>query len=124
MNKVLERYCIFTQDTKQELYSKTGKFWIQYDLIHLYRNFTRNVTAGNLDLYVSCLPEINDIFFAMNHLIYARWLVKYYDSLTSLAETHLQVYPDFQTGWFGIKQTGKSFLSTPTDLTLEQTIYA
>ena len=56
-------------------------------LIHLYRNFTRIARAGDLDLYVSCLPEITNTFFAMNHLIYARWLVKYYDSLTRLPDT-------------------------------------
>ena len=49
-------------------------------LIHLYHNFTRSVRTGDLDLYISCLPEITNIFFAMNHLNYARWLVKYYDS--------------------------------------------
>ena len=45
-------------------------------LIHLYRNFKISVRAGDLDLFVSCLPEITNILFAMNHLIYTRWLVK------------------------------------------------
>ena len=81
MNEILDRYCTFTQDTEKGLYGKTAKFWIQYVyLIHLYHNFTRSVRTGDLDLYISCLPEITNIFFAMNHLNYARWLVKYYDS--------------------------------------------
>ena len=85
MNEVLERYYIFIQDTEQGLYSKTAKFWIQYVyLIQLCLIFTRSVRTGVLDLHVFCLPEITNIFFAMNHLIYARWLVKYYDSLTKL----------------------------------------
>ena len=70
---MLDRYCTFTQDTEKGLYCKTAKFWIQYVyLIHLYLNFTRSVRIGDLDLYISCLPEITDIFFAMNHLNYAR----------------------------------------------------
>ena len=78
-------------------------FWIQHVyLIHLYRNFTRSAMTGDLGFYVSCLPEIFNIFFAMNHLIYAILLVKYYDSLTK-PDTHLLVYSDFQNSWFGIK---------------------
>ena len=81
MNEIFDRYCTFTQDTEKGSYGKTAKFWIQYVyLIHLYHNFTRSVRTGDLDLYISCLPEITNIFFAMNHLNYARWLVKYYDS--------------------------------------------
>ena len=81
MNEILNRYCTFTQDTEKGLYGKTADFWIQYVyLIHLYHNFTRSVRTGDLDLHISCLPEITNIFFAMNHLNYARWLVKYYDS--------------------------------------------
>ena len=126
MNAVLDRQCAFTQDTGKGLYGKTAKFWIQYVyLIHLYHNFTRSVRTGDLDLYISCLPEITNIFFAMNHLNYARWLVKYYDSLIKLPDTHPEVYSDFQNGWFGIKRTAKCFSSTPLiDLTLEQTINA
>ena len=93
-------------------------------LIHLYHYFNRRAKTGDLDLYVSCLPDITNIFFTMNHLIYARWLVKCCDSLIKLPDTHRKAYLDFQNGWFGIKQTRKSFFSTPTDLTLEQTINA
>ena len=72
MNEILDRYCTFTQDTEKGLYGKTAKFWIQYVyLIHLYHNFTRSVRTGDLDFFISCLPEITNIFFAMNHLNYA-----------------------------------------------------
>ena len=82
----------------------------------------KNARTCDLDLYVSCLPEITNIFFAMNHLNHARWLVKYYDSLIKLLDTHSELYSDFQNGWFGIKGTGKSSFSSPTHITLEQTI--
>ena len=91
-------------------------------MIHIYHNFTRNVRTGDLDLYISCLPEITNIFFAMNHLSYAKWLLKYYDSLIKLSDTHPEVYSDFKNESFRIKRTAKSLSITPIDLTLEQTI--
>ena len=125
MNEILDTYCTFTQDTEKRLYGKTAKFWIQYVyFIHLYHNFTRSVRTGDLDFFIFCLTEITNIFFAMNHLNYARWLVKYYDSLIKFPDTHPEVYSDFQNGWFGIKRTAKSFTSSPINLTLEQTINA
>ena len=125
MNEILDKYCTFNQDTEKGVYGKTAKFWIQYVyFIHLYHNFTRSVRTGDLDLHISCLPEITNIFFAMNHLNYARWLVKYYDSSIELPDTHPEVYSDFQNRWFGIMRTAKSFSCTPIDLTLEQTINA
>ena len=125
MNEILGRCCAFTQDTEKRLHGKTATFWIQYvHLIHLYQNFARGVRTGDLDLYISCLPEITNIFFAMDRLNYLRWLVKYYESLIKLLDTHPEVYSDFQNGWFRIKRTAKSFSYTPIDLTLEQTIKA
>ena len=89
MNKIFDRYCTFTQDTEKGLYGKTAELWIQYVyMIHLYHNFTRCVRTVGLDLCISCLPEITDIFFAMNHLNYVGWLVKYYDSSIKLPDTH------------------------------------
>ena len=98
---------------------------MQYiNLIHLYHDFTRSIRNGDLHLYISCFPKLTNYFFALNHPNYARWCVKYYDSLIKLPETHPDVYNDFKEGWFGIKRTKKSFSSTPIDLTLKQTINA
>ena len=114
---------LYIQEIEKGLYGKPAKFWIQYMcLIHLYHDFARSVRTGDLDLHFSWLPKITNIFFAMNQLSYARWLVKYYDSLRTLPDTHLEVYSDFENGWFGINRTAKSSSSTSIDLTLEQTI--
>ena len=90
--------------------------------MHHYRSFPRSARTGDLDLHVCCLHEITNIFFAMNHLIYARWLVKYYGSLTKLPETQ-QLHSDSQNGWFRAKRTRKSSFRTPIDLALDQTIH-
>ena len=60
----------------------------------------------------------------MNHLNYARWLLKYYDSLIKFPNTHQEVHSDFQNAWFGIKRTAKSFSNNPIGLTLKQIINA
>ncbi|KAF0748896.1 Uncharacterized protein FWK35_00021465 [Aphis craccivora] len=55
---------------------------------------------------------------------YARWIVKYYDNILKLDETHPDLKIDFENGSFGIKRTSKSFSRQPIDLTLKQTINA
>ena len=125
MNEIPDRHRTFSDDNEKRLYGKTASFWIQYVyLIHLNHDFTRSLRTGDLDLYISCLPKITNIFFCNKSFNYARQFVKYYDSLIKFPNTHLEVYSGFQNGWFGIKQTAKSFFSTPTDLSLEQTINA
>ena len=116
---------MYCNETKRGGHCKTAEFWMNYtNFMHLYHSFNGSVKSGDLELYVSCLPQITNCFFIMNHVNYARWSVKYYDSLLKLPESHPEVYNDFKKGWFGVKRTKKSFSATPIDLTLEQTINA
>ena len=79
---------------------------------------------GDLEVFISCLPKLKNIFYALNHPSYARWLVKYYDSILKLNATHPEVYNEFHQGWFAVRRTEKPFSSTAIGLTLEQTINA
>lgn len=125
VDELLEKYWQFFQATKAGEHGKTAKFWIQYvEFLQLYHNFSRSVRNGDFDLYVSCLPRIANMFFALNHSNYSRWTVRYYDNLLKLETTHPEVYSDFKKGWFAVRRTRKSFSSTPIDLALEQTINA
>ena len=90
--------------------------------MHTYQNFSYTVRSGHFELYITCLLEITNLVFALNHVNYAQWLVKYYDNLIKFSHTHAEVYKDFENGWFGVKRIAKSFSSTPIDVTLEQTI--
>ncbi|GFW57469.1 hypothetical protein TNCV_543791 [Trichonephila clavipes] len=63
-------------------------------------------------------------FFICNQPNYARWASKYYDSLMKIAETHPDLFEEFQKGFFGIQRTYKPFSKQPIDLVLEQTINA
>ena len=125
MNYLLQRYADFMKGTESGKHGKTAQFWIQYiNLVGVYHTLVKSVRTGELDLFISTLPQISNVFFALNHPNYARWSVFYHERLLDLQETHPQVYDDFKKGWFGVKRTSKSFSRSPVDLTLEQTINA
>ena len=109
--------------TLDEKYGKAAKFWMQYvEMYHLYRDFTRSVRVGDLNLYISCLPKLSNYLFVLNHPNYARWTVQYYNNLILVPETHPETYSEFKKGFFSIKRITKSFSGNPIDSTLEQTI--
>lgn len=74
-------------------------------MIKLYQEFIRNIRVDDFDLNVYCLPKLANIFFAFNHINYARWLTRYHDSLLKLQETLPTVYAEFKDGLFSIKRT-------------------
>ena len=67
---------------------KQTNFGDYINYMYLYHNFTQSIRMGDLETFISCLPKITNIFFAVNHPNYARWLVKYYDSVLKLNETN------------------------------------
>lgn len=67
---------------------------------------------------------MTNIFFAVNHQNYARWLVSYLNSLLNVDNTHPGLKEEFRKGSFGCKRTDTPFSRIPIDLTLEQTINA
>ena len=153
MEKVFSGFYNFFQESKEGKLGKTAQFWTSYiHFMHLYRDFTRSIRIGDLEVFISCLPKLTNIFFASSnpnyprmgdlevfisrlpkltniffassHSNYPRWLVKYYDSILKLNETHPEVYNEIKQGWFAIRRTQKPFSSTAIDLTLEQRINA
>ena len=122
MEEVFSGFYKLFQDTKEGKLGKTAQFLTRYiNFMHLYHDFTRSIRIGDVEVFTSCLPKLANIFFALNHPNYARWLVKYYDSILKLNETHPEVYNDFKQGWFAIRRTEKLFSSIAIDLILEQT---
>ena len=90
----------------------------------LYHLFTRSVRVGDLDLFIYCLPNLTNYFFALNRINYARWLVRYHNNLLKVSNTHPVIFQDFKNDLFAIKRTTKPFSNSPINLTLEQTINA
>ena len=101
MEDVFNHYHQYKTATLDEKHGKTAKFWMQYvEMYHLYRDFTRSVRVGDINLYISCLPKLSNYFFALNHPTYAIWTVQYYNNLILVTETHPEAYSEFKRGCF------------------------
>ena len=85
-------------------------------LIHVYHEYSRSLREGDLHGYISCLPKFTNMFFALNHPNYARWTVKYHNSLLTLEETHPETDAD-PDRLFNIC-TGKSYKKGTEDFLL------
>ena len=118
---ILSDYKNYWNENLSRMHGKTAQFWMKYvEMIHLYHDFSRSVRPGE----VSFIPKITSYFFALNQPNYARWLVKYHNSLLVAPDTHPEVYQEFKKGMYGTKRSPKSFSRSPIDLGLEQTINA
>ena len=74
-------------------------------------DFSRSVRTGDFNTYVLSIPKITNHFFDLSQPNYARWLVKYHNSLLEAPYAHPEVYQEFRKGMFGIKRN-------PIDLAL------
>ena len=79
----------------------------------------RAMGTNNIEDYISTLPAVIDIFFALNRTNYARWGVLFLNQLESAAPQAKMV---LKAGSFSIRRTGKNFSRSAIDLTLEQTV--
>ena len=82
----------------------------------------RSVRENNIDLFVSVLTPMTDLFFATNRPNYARWMSKYQLDIINCDKTHPGLRALLDSGGFSIRRTGNEFSSLPVDLTLEQTV--
>ena len=104
-DELTEDYFLYVSATINEEKGKTAQFWMKYvQLIHVYHEYSRSLHEGDLHDYNSCLPEFTNMFFALNHPNYARWTVKYHNSLLTLEETHPENFREYQVGMFSINR--------------------
>jgi len=117
VNEILKSYDEFTTKTRKGDHGKTAEFWLKYvDMIHLYHTFTRSQRTGDFNLFVSCLPELTDYFFALNHHNYARWAVRYYHNLElqlSYPNLILKFMKILKMAYSQYDQTTKPFSGSP-----------
>ena len=82
------------------------------EMIHLYHVTLVEVFALVTLIHTFCLfLKLLTIFFDLSQPNYARWLVKYHNSLLEAPYAHPEVYQEFRKGMFGIKRN-------PIDLAL------
>ena len=88
----------------------------------MYHECSRRLHEEDLHGYICCISKFTNMFFALNHPNYARWTVKYHNSLLTLEEMLSETLREHQDGMFSIHRTKKPFSGNPIDWTLEQTI--
>ena len=121
----VDAYAGFTNETRSGKHGLTALFWIMYvDYIRVYHNLERATRTNDIDLHIYSLTSVIGIFFATNHLNYARWLTKFQLDLMNLEDTHPGLRKILEEGAFTVRRTDHAFSRVPVDLTLEQTVNA
>ena len=99
--------------------SPTFMFW---DLIMRYETliliFIRAHREKNFKLYVEVLEELAPLFFAMNHVNYARWMPVHIRDMKSLPDSIMEEFLQ-QSNWV-LSKTAHKFSAIPFDQAREQ----
>ena len=95
--------------------SPTFMFW---DLILCDKNFVRAHRERNFHLYVNVLEELALLFFALDHVNYARWLPVHIRDMKSLPRPIKEEF-EIQGNWV-ISKTANTFSGIPFDQAHEQ----
>lgn len=119
----LKAYQTFQNDTKSGKLGPTAQFWFMYiQFINHFHHFDRAIRTNNIDLFIWSLSTIIDLFFATNHVNYARWMSKYQLDLMHIEQTHPGLRKILDEGAFTTRRTDKPFSRSAVDITLEQTV--
>lgn len=104
---------------KRMVESPTFMFWnmiIRYETLILL--FVRAHRERNFQLYVDVLHHLIPLFFALDHVNYARWLPVHLRDMRSLPDT---IKKEFQkNGNWVVAKTRNKFSSMPLDQAHEQ----
>ena len=121
----IQPYETYKEATRCGEHGATARFWMIYiEYIHCYHSLEKAIQTNDLQLYIYTLTPIIDLFFAMSHLNYAKWLSKFQPDLMNLDDTHPGLKAILENGSFSIRRTDKHFSRIPIDWTLEQTVNA
>ena len=99
--------------------SPTFMFW---DLIMRYETliliFIRAHREKNFKLYIKVLEELTPLFFALNHVNYARWMPVHIRDMKSLPDTIKEEFLE-HSNWV-LSKTSHKFSAIPFDQAHEQ----
>ena len=97
------------------------QYWfltLQLELLVLV--FVKSLREGHFHLYVESLCKLVPWLFALDQTNYARWLPVHIRDMTSLHETHPDLYVQFVNGNFVIRKTQRRFSAISIDQAHEQ----
>lgn len=119
---LIRDYEKFSNQTRNGAHGPTSRFWLMYvDYMNHYRMMDRAIQQNDMILFTEALAPIIELFFAMDHPNYARWMTKYQLNLLNTDETHPGLRDILEAGGLAVRRTDHSFSRCPVDLMLEQT---
>lgn len=121
LNDLQEKYERFFQDVIAGKHGGTAAYWAIYVYLinRVYRDLQRAVRTNDVDRYIQILPEVIDVFFALNRPNYARWGSLFLNKLQNMDPKAREI---LEAGGMSIRRTKKSYSRCAVDLTLEQTV--
>ena len=117
----LQKYETFLQHMLEGSHGPTAQFWCMYIYLinRLHRELQRCVKTNDVAGYIDIFPLILDVFIALNRPNYARWGTLYLQKLKSAPPEVLDI---LNNGAFSIRRTGRDYIRSAIDLSLEQTV--
>ena len=116
----LNLYERFLQMMLEGSHGPTAQFWAIYVYLinRLHREMQRVIKMNDVAGYITVLPAILDVFFALNRPNYARWGSLFLKKLENAPPPIRRILDD---GAFSIRRTQKNYSRSAIDLSLEQT---
>ena len=115
----------FKKDAESGALGKTAQFWVMYiQYVQIYHILERAVRETDVDLFITTMTPMIDLFFATNRQNYARWMSKYQLDLMNIDDSHPGLRQILDNGGFSVRRSNNAFARIPVDLTLEQTVNA
>ena len=83
----MQQYEQYFQKVMNGEIGPTAQYWAMYVYMinRVHRDLMRAMRTNNIEDYISALPAVIDIFFALNRTNYARWGVIFLNQLESAA---------------------------------------
>ena len=83
------------------------------EMMHLFHDFSRSIRKGDSIATISTNSKFRNYLFKLNHILNARWFVKYHDNLLKVSEMYSELYKKFLKRFFGFKRKCKIFSRIP-----------
>ena len=98
-------------------------FWSSYlEMVQLLLMFLRATREGNWQLHLSTVRDMLPWYFAYGRVNYSRYLPVYLQEMSTLQQTHPNVYEKFCSGEFAVQRSNDhAFAKTACDQVIEQT---
>ena len=118
-----ERYQAFKEDVRRGDLGKTDQFWIQYiDILQQILMLIKATKENDLESHIGLLHDLCPLFFAFDHVNYARYTSVYLMTLENLENTHPGATELLKRNGFSVARSAVPKCRNPVDITIEQTI--